>query len=371
MALGAVRAAPAQAPDDRTWKLSGSYLNLYTHSRTLVPPAEPFALDLNRLRLKLEGNPLEQIGVDVQYDNELLLGSYLNTEQYALTKDRGEATFDLQKDYVTRDELTARHSLYRAVVTWSAGRTDVKVGRQRIPLGTGFFWSPLDLLNPIDPLRLERDYRAGADAVLVEQKLGAIGRFAGMYAPSSDRVRSVTAGYVHGNVRGTDYSMMAGTFRGDDVLGVDFATSRGGLGIRGEATATRASDQAHYVRALLGTDYGFANSLTLTVEAYYNGRGTADPERYDFEGQLAGRVPNVGRFYGGVAVSYPITPLWKVSNYTVLNLDDRSSVLWPRLEWSARANLDFVGGIQVFGGPQRSEYGRVNNLLQGEVRWFF
>lgn len=356
---------------DSTWKVSGYVLSLYTRSTTIVPPRQDFALDLTRLRLKIEGKPTRRLGVEVQYDNEVLLGSYLKTAQYNLTKDRAETTFDLQRDYATRGEVVARHGLYRAMVTWSGTSTDVKVGRQRIPLGTGFFWSPMDLLNPIDPTRLERDYRAGADAVLVEEKLGAVGRVSGMFTPANERSRSVAAGYLHGNLRGTDYSVLAGRFRGDDVLGADFSTARGGLGIRSEATLTRASGGARFGRGLLGADYGFANSVNVTAEAYYNGRGAANPARYDFASVLAGRALNVARFYGAVAVSYELTPLVKVGGYGVVNFDDGSSLLWPRIEWSARANLDIVGGVQRFGGGRETEYGRASNLLHGEVRWFF
>ena len=49
---------------------------------------------------------------------------------------------------------------------------------------------------------------------------------------------------------------------------------------------------------------------------------------------------NLARHYGAIAASYEITPLVKIAAYGVLNADDRSGVLWPRLEYSAAANLD-------------------------------
>jgi hypothetical protein len=365
------RSAQPQAADESSWKVSGYVLSLYTRSQTIVPPAERFVLDLNRLRLKLDAKPTVRLGLDVQFDSEVLLGSYLRTAQHALTRDRAETAFDLQHEYVARDELVARHGLYRAMLRWSGADTDVKVGRQRIALGTGFFWSPMDLLNPIDPTRLERDYRPGADAVLVEQRLGALSRVSGIYAPSNSEWRSVAAGYLHANVGGADYSALIGSFRGDDVVGADFAGRSGGLGLRGEATFTRANDGRRYARGLLGADYGFASSLNLTAEAYYNGRGTSDPARYDFGSLLAGRALNLARLYGGLSMSYQVTPLVKIAGFAVLNVDDRSGVLWPRVEWSARTNLDIVAGLQRFGGRDESEYGRLSKLLHGEVRWFF
>lgn len=369
----ALHRATAQTTDSLApWKLSGSYLNLYSRSRTIIPPPQGFTFDLNRLRLRLEGEPIAHIALDVQYDNEVLLGSYLQTQQYALARDRAPTTaLDLDRDYIANDHLVARHRLYRATVSWSGTNVDLRVGRQRVALGTGQFWSPLDLLNPLDPTRLERDYRSGVDAVLIERKLGALARLDGVYAPSNQRVKSIVAGYVHGNARGTDYSVLVGTFRGDHAIGVDFSRGSGGLGIRGEATATRPILGPAYGRALLGADYGFQNTVTLTAELYYNGQGVSNPARYDLSALVAGRMLNVARRYGAVAVSYQITPLLKIAGYGVVNADDGSGILWPKLEYSVAANLDLAIGVQRFTGGSDSEYGRVSNLLHGDVRWFF
>lgn len=72
-----------------------------------------------------------------------------------------------------------------------------------------------------------------------------------------------------------------------------------------------------------------------------------------------------------MAATYDATPLVKVAAYAVLNADDGSALLWPRVEWSARSDFDVVGGIQGFAGGPRSEFGRLRNLIHGEVRWFF
>ena len=371
--MGPLHVAVAQTADVRApWKLSGSYLNLYSRSRTVVPPAEGFTLDLNRLRLKLEGEPVNRISIELQSDNEVLAGSYLRSVQYELANDRPRTTsFDLDHDYVARGDFVARHRVYRAIVAWSGPTTDVKIGRQRVALGTGQFWSPLDLLNPIDPTRLERDYRSGIDALLVQQNLGALARMDGVYAPATPGRKSAAAGYLHGNFRGSDYSLLAGRFRGDIAVGADFSTSRNGLGIRGEATLTRPEVGSRYARALIGADYVFPNTFSLTAEMYYNGQGTTDRARYDVPAVFAGRLLSLARHYGAIATAYEITPLVKLAAYGVLNADDRSGVLWPRLEYSAAANVDVAVGIQRFLGGPTSEYGRLSNLLHAEVRWFF
>ena len=371
MIVGALHAAGGQGSGS-AWALTGSLYTIYTDSRTVIPPARDFYFDLTRLRLKIAGKSVARLSLDVQYDNELRLGSYLSTAQYALL-DRRQAftSFDLAHDYIARDNIVARHQLYRATLAWSRGVTDVRVGRQRVALGTGQFWSPLDLLNPLDPTRLEREYRTGVDAVVVERKLGDVSRVQGMFAPGTVRARAIAAGYLHGNVRGTDYSILAGRFRGDDAMGVDFSSARGGLGLRGEGAITRPAAGPRYARALLGADYGFGNTLNLTAEVYVNGQGEVERARYDYAALTSGRALNVGRYYAAIAGSYDITPLVKAACYGVANVGDGSGVLWPRLEYSAMSNLDLMLGLQHFLGGENSEYGRVRDLLHGEAHWFF
>jgi hypothetical protein len=255
-------------------------------------------------------------------------------------------------------------------VSWSGTHTDITLGRQRIAWGTGRFWSPLDILNPFDATRLEREERPGVDALLVDRRLGPLGKFNGVFAPATERSRAAIAGYVHGNAYGTDYSLLLGNFRGERLVGADFSGRLGGVGIRGEATASRP-DTGRFIRALLGADYGFGNTFTVTGELYFNGEGESQPSRYDFPGLFEGRIRSVARHYGAIAVSYQMSPLLKAVAYSILNVDDRSRAIWPVLEYSAATNFDLSGGIQMFSGTAGTEYGRFRNVLHFRTKWFF
>jgi hypothetical protein len=122
---------------------------------------------------------------------------------------------------------------------------------------------------------------------------------------------------------------------------------------------------------VLGADYGFANTVNISAEVYANGQGATDIARYDYAALTSGRTLNLGRYYGAVATSYQVTPLLEAALYAVTNAGDGSAVVWPRLEYSAASNLDLVLGLQRFVGEETTEYGRLSNLLHGEVRWFF
>jgi len=174
--------APASAQDDPDLRVSGYYKNLLLRSETFA--GEPYALDLNRLRLELKGRLAPTVRFEVQYDNEALLGNYLRTTQFQQQKDQPPPQYwSAEANYVDRSALYGVHRLYRAQLQMAFGDTDLRIGRQRIAWGTGRFWSPLDLLNPFSPVALERDERLGVDAVLMEHRFGPVSRLAAVYAP--------------------------------------------------------------------------------------------------------------------------------------------------------------------------------------------
>jgi hypothetical protein len=353
-------------------KLSGYYKNLLVSSETVSPAGQRYTLDLNRLRLELKGELAERIALDLQYDNEVLLGNYRRTGQFAIEKDRRpDQYWDLDGNYAEAGSWYGRQRLYRASVTLSSGDTDLRLGRQRIAWGTGRFWSPLDLLNPINPIALEREERLGIDAVLAEHKLGPLSRISAVYAPRHESGESSAALSWHGNVEGIDYSLIGGRFRRERVAGADVATQWGGIGLRAELTHNRRETGPDYQRAVLAADYAFPNTLTLSGELYYNGAGAADRAAYDFASLFAGRIQNVGRRYFGGYLGYELTPLVKWTNYLVVNLADRSRFFSPGLSLSLQENLDLTLGVQLFSGSAGSEYSRLEDVYYAQLQWFF
>ena len=368
LCLSVLSSAGARAEE---LKFSGYYKNLLVNSETVAPAGERYTLDLNRLRLELKGKISESVALDLQYDNEVLLGNYLRTGQFAAQKDqRPDQLWNLDWNYGEGGSWYGRHRLYRGNVTLSSGDTDLRLGRQRIAWGTGRFWSPVDLLNPLNPIALEREERHGVDAVLAEHKLGPLSRVSAVYAPRHEGGESSAALNWHSNAAGIDYSLIAGRFRRERVIGGDVATQLGGAGLRAELTHNDRDAGPAYRRAVLALDYAFPNTLTLSGELYYNGAGASDRTSYDFA-SLFGRIQNAGRRYFGGYVGYEITPLVESANYVVVNLADRSRFFSPALIFSLQTNLDLTLGVQFFGGSSGSEYARPNDVYYAQLQWFF
>lgn len=374
LALGAAQ-GPVLAQEDAGGSgvaLSGYYKNLLVRSETAFPTQQSYVVDLNRLRLKLAGAITDATAFEVQYDHELFVGNYVRTAQFALQRAAADQFYwRLDQSTLDRAQVYGRHRFYRAFVTWSGRDTDVRLGRQRIALGTGRFFSPLDRINPIAPTALEREERAGVDALLVDHRLGPLARLSAVLAPQRGAVGDTLAVHWHGNVKEVDWSLLGGRFSGERMIGLDLATQLGDAGLRAEIARALPRTGDGYQRALLGIDYAFANSATFTAELYYNGAGATQRTSYDVASLLAGRSQNLARRYLGLYASYEITPLLKSVNYLVVNLDDRSRFFSPTLSYSARADLDLTLGLQWVGGSSGSEFKVLRPLAFLQLQYFF
>ncbi|MBQ1764512.1 MAG: hypothetical protein IIZ92_16660 [Aquincola sp.] len=362
--------ATASIAQPQPLELTGSLKSVYLRSKAST--GEDFALSLNRLRVEAKGDLAPGLAVDLQYDNEVLLGSYLDTAEFRALKDRPPPQYwRADANYVERGEVYGRHRLYRAAVTLTRGNVDLKLGRQRIAWGTGRFWSPLDILNPVNPLALEREERVGVDAALLEAQLGPLSRASLVVAPAPGRGPTSSAVQWHGNAAGVDASLVAGRLLGLDIVGMDLATQIRDAGIRGEAARLRPRGGPAFNRLMVGGDYAFANGLTLSAELYYNGAGSRDPAGYDRAGLRSGRAVNLATRYTGLYASYEITPLLKWVSYAVRNADDRSRAIDSRLVWSIGPAMDLTVGVQHYNGTEGSEFAAVPNAVQLQLQWFF
>ena len=112
-------------------QLAGSLKSVFVRSRAST--GEDYTLSLNRLRVEAKGDLAPGLALDLQYDNELLLGSYLDTAEFRTAKDRAAPQYwRADANYLERDDVYGRHRLYRAAVTLTRGNVDLKLGRQRI-----------------------------------------------------------------------------------------------------------------------------------------------------------------------------------------------------------------------------------------------
>ncbi len=358
--------------EERSLNVAGSYKALVIGSRTPDEANEAYQQAVNLLRLKLSYRMSPSINVKVEHDTDLTVGSYLQTGFFGRQKNApAQQYLGEGSAWLDRPNVYGTQRFFRAYAKISSAVTDITVGRQRIALGTGRFWSTLDMLNPINPLQADRDEFVGVDAILVERNIGALSKFGLVYAPDPERRSDRWVAQYRTHFGETDLTFTHGKYWSDHVTGIDFATQWGDAGIHGELAHTRADVGSAYRKALLGFDYAFANTLSVSSEVYYSDRSTQDQIAQWTQNPQLALVQAPGGAYFGVAVGYELTPLLKISTYLLKNLKDSSQVLYPSITYAASNSTNFMGGAQFFSGNGNTEFGAASTMYFFRVQSFF
>ena len=343
---------------------SGSYRNLLTSSKTRLEK-EPYYLDANRLRIEAKGEVSDKISYNIQYDNHLLFGDYISSNEFAAMETASAAAprtqyWLLDHEIKREDELIWSHSLYRGYASIRYDNIDLSIGRQRISWGKGWFWSPLDMFNPVSPTAIEKSERAGVDGALMTVSAGAVSSFSILYIPQRDFLDSTAARIVF-PLASYDVAISAGRHMEREFAGLDFAGYVGDGGFYGELVSIENINGDQKLSYLFSGNYNFESSLYIMVEYFLNGGAIIPGSTLSYSGEE----------YLGVQISYELTPLTRWDNYLIVNMDDNSHFLSPTLSYSLSDNIDLKAGIQFFAGENTSEYGDKQDMYYGDLSWYF
>jgi len=361
---------------------AGGYLkDVYQYSASALD-GRPYFLNTSRARLSLDGSA-SVLRAHVDYDQEVLAGSFFRATEYRVFG-LGEPAQFLGAEQTISTGATSvwRQRLYRGWLGLETDGAAVRFGRQRIAWGTGKFWNPTDVLNPYQPLSVERDERRGVDALYARRALGELSQAELAWAPDTLWAGQSLLARLKSHAGEYDASLMGGKVAGSSgswIVGGDFAGNLLDGTLHGEWSYTALGARTPYWKADLGYDYVFPTETrfyplrdaSVVAEYFHNGAGELDTSRYDFSRVLSGRDVTVAQDYAGLSYGKDLRPLLRLELLLIQNLDDGSQFFSPDLQWNALANLYLTAGLQRFGGPKRSELGRPANLAFLQTQYYF
>lgn len=376
--------APARAAEWSGINLeSAGYLKeLWQYSRS---PLDNRAYNLNtqraRLSLDASAGPLR---ARVDYDHEVLAGSYFRTASYRQAG-LGEPPhwLDMEQTLSTGTLSIWRHKLYRGWLGFESERFTLKAGRQRIAWGTGKIWNPTDTLNPVNPTSVEREERAGVDALHLRAEFSELTQAELALAPEKRWPAAALIGRVKSNAWTTDFSLLAGKAPGSTsswTAGGDLAGAIMDGTAYAEWSYTDPRSKRPFWKSTVGYQYVFSSQApggaflreaTMILEYFHNGAGTTNVLRYDPRVLLSGREIALAKDYLGFSYSKDAHSLLKVECLLLANLNDGGHFLAPSLQWNALPDLYLSTALQRFAGGRRSEYGRAPNLFFLTAQYFF
>jgi len=362
----------ARTQGNASWGIDfkGYFKSLSVVSETFQD--ERYFLDVSRLRLQPTVRYGENLVFRLELDNQFLVGDYLKTEEFEYVKKIPSRTWlDMDQTVIDDDNFYWKLIFYRAFLSYYSDWADVSVGRQRFAWGTGKFFNPTDLLNPYDPTQIERQERTGTDAVSLDFHLGTITKSSVVYAPRSTWENSSLAGRFKTTIKSYDVSLLFGKFGRNRALGFDTYGYVGDGGIYAEGAYTWNDEKCDFFSFVLGGEYRLPNGLYLDGEYFYNGAGKSKPDDYDWDRFLSAEILALSQNYFNLSLGYDVTPLWRVEDYTIVNLNDQSLFTAPNVSYSVTSDLFLDFGIQFFAGAEQDEYGTPSNVYYLQLQFFF
>jgi len=399
LVAGAARADAAHDGEGESTELSPLSVQWGGHvkSRAAVswPPSDSFLAGegsgplwdaQNELRLVADASWGDQAKLEVHHESFFLAGDTLKllsssqASPYAglagvMNDDR--RLMDLTWTYRQSEDAVFVHRFDRLSASWFSPWGMVKAGRQAISWGDGMLFNPFDVLAPFAPTALDRDYKQGEDALLVQlAPSGMPGDLQLVHVPrrepSSGDLRwdqSSLAGKYRFFVPATEWegTLLAGRHFDDFVAGAGATGYVGGAACRINATWTWLEQESSGFASLVANvDYGWVWGINFYgwLEYYYNGLGEGAGDYGDaWEREaLADRLERGelfvrGRHYVDTQLRAELHPLLNLFLVTITNVTDPSGVVQPYLVWDLDENLQLNVSGTIYWGSRETEYG--------------
>ncbi len=346
-------------------------------------------LEFGSLRLTWEQPQASHLKWEVHAVLEILSPPF--EEAAGVATGRSNDFLPLQSVWAEDDGYRLEGRFDRLNLQMELGRVRVTAGRQAITWGVAYFWPTLDLFSPFSPQRIDRDYKAGVDAVRATVALGRYSEVqivAASLGPAVSRDGALAAQFRF-HLGRLDLGFVGGKSHGDSVAGVFFTGDLQGTALRGEVAWTdsddpleRSLDRGAFWRATLGIDRQITPDWGLTLELAYNGFGVGSAQQYlalsNTDRVRRGELFSLGTYYAGAALTWQLHPLWTFTQSLLFNAQDASALWIPALAWSTSDNSSLLLAVQTgFGSSLRpdlspnSEYGPVPTTAFAAFTWYF
>jgi len=360
------------SPEDFQIELSGYLQELGMHSDDFFGQS----LDLSQTRVRLTFDFDFSRGVSGEFSQTLQgeSGSAFFNPVFQLSREIETPTyFDWDSEVEDQDDHRLDWSVYRAWLKYENEKLSLTAGRQRIALGTAYFFSPMDIFNPVSPLALESEERVGVDGAGLELALNENTYLTFAYGIGDVIGESKFAADFKTTIQSYDLSLLSARLLEDWVIAAGFSGYLKNGSLYGEAAYTFPEAGDQFLRTIVGYQYSWKNSIILTAEYFYN-EGIFTEEMLTNPALLAANqdpLVTIGKNFLCLSIGFDLNPLLRFNAAAIYELDHGSFFVGPGLSYSASNNLTLAAGAQMLNGSDQGDFGIMPGLVWAKVRWDF
>jgi hypothetical protein len=291
--------------------------------------------------------------------------------------------FDLTNVLKDDGKFAALHRLDRLSFSYTGDKIVIRAGRQALTWGNGFFFSPMDIVNPFDPAAIDTEYKSGDD-MLYGQYLknsgddfqAAVVFRRNLFTGAVESAQRTTAIKYHGITGESEYDLLVANSYDNTTIGIGGNRSIGGAILRGDivVTDTESGTTTEFV-ANFTYSWGWGKkNVSGVIEYYFNGFGQEDgqysPAEFAQNPELLRRLArgqtfSLGRHYVAGGLNIELTPLWMLSPNIFANIEDGSALIQLVTRNNLSENMEFLGALNLPLGPDGSEYGGIPSGTDG------
>lgn len=340
--------------------------------------------ELNQLvhqRFNLEYRASPNLALAAGMRNRLFSGDNLDYSSFDKLISDDPGYWDLSKNWLDRGELLGNTTMDRLYLDWHPGDNQLRFGRHRIGWGMAALWNPNDLFNSYSMFDFDYEERPGTDALLLGHDLGFASRVEAVWAFGDDWDATSLAGRYQLNAGGYDIQLLGGKNNVNRVLGLGFAGSVYGAGLRGEISRFdpdqkywQGEKQQKMTVATLDLDYSFGGRRNLSGRAallYISNPAEPSSALFYLNRPLTAKSLSFASWTGYAELAFDVT---RLSRQTLgfSAYDDGSLYAIANNAISLADDWELLLVWQHFGGSDDSLFGATpTDLLSARLRWSF
>ncbi len=358
------------------WLTAGGYAS-WLHMAMFGKPSEEWAnTSMLHNRLKFRAYAGNSFTFALEVRNRFVTGDMVTLDPAyvtGLSADPGLA--DLSWNISDGSSYVLNMMVDRAYVDFTAGKLQVRAGRQRINWSQALIWNPNDIFNTYSFFDFDYVERPGSDALRLTYSTGpASSMEAAVKADAHGRVTAAVLGrFSHLN---TDLQLLAGVTDDDYfTAGTGWSGAIGSVSVRGEATLFApfggSQGEKGNFTATLGIDKAFSDKVTALAQVMYSNNPTDLNGFTDlYGGGLTARQLAFSEFSAAGQVAYAPVPLVNISVSAIWFPDLEGFYAGPSVDISLAENIDFTVLWQHFRSTFDEEETRIN-LAFLRIRYSF
>lgn len=334
--------------------------------RRYVPVKEYLIFDLSRIRIRSNSTPWKNAEFRWEYEFDAVVSpdSIPISPFYAETYP-GQLLDFRWLPYNT-SQFKIFHFLDRLFIIQDLGNFRLQIGRQRIDWGNGRIWRPMDILNPINPLRFDKLEREGVDAIAFQYFPSPLSTVLFVYNPERAFQYQNFFLFSQFPLLSSDCSLLIATVQDQTKIGGGLTGNFFNAAYRFEFLWNTHTD---FFQILAGADHQLSSEWYGLIEILYNQPGRTPPSL--LYGEFYSPEYYQGSWYSAVLLQWIASLQWSTAFLYMHNWKDRSGMITFSSTFSGSDALQIQGGFQFPIGSDFSEFGILPLSLYLRADFFF